>query len=230
MNTPDAYDTLIRRAHLFSALNEEQLAQVKRHMRVIRLAEGERLFDMESRAERFFMVVKGQIKLYRVSLEGNEKVIELVGPGKMFAEAVMFMSRQTYPVNSMAVEESEVLAFDNRSFLELLRASPELCLTLLGEMSMRLHARLNEIDHLTLQNATFRVAHYLCQHLPQPHSDAPQMLQLPAAKNLIASRLAITPETFSRVFHNLSRAGVISVDGRTVTVHDPARLRGYVQD
>ncbi len=220
---PASLDRLLRQCHLFASLDEAQLAQVKAGMRLLQLDEGQRLFDFGQPAERFYMVAAGRIKLFRVSQEGDEKVIEIIGPGKSFAEAVMFMARHHYPVNSAALEPSTVCSFDAQGFLALLRASPQLCLTLLGEMSMRLHARLNEIDSLTLQNATFRVVHYLCDQLDENG----RTIDLSVPKNVIASRVSIKPETFSRILRALTDEGIIRIEGRHIEVLDLVRLQRY---
>jgi CRP-like cAMP-binding protein len=52
-------------------------------------------------------------------------------------------------------------------------------------------------------------------------------IELPATKQVIASRLNLTPETLSRVFHALSGAGLITVSGKQVTIHDIRRLRDH---
>lgn len=224
--TSVAIDRLLRRVHLFSSLDDQQLAQVKHSMRLIKLQPGERLFDFGQPAERFFLVVSGQIKLFRVSAEGNEKIIEIAGPGQLFAEAVMFMDRHHYPVCTAALEAADVLSFDNQGFVDLLRDSTDLCLRLLGDLSMRLHARVNEIDQLTLQNATFRVVNYLAELLPDT-TDEDAVIDLSAPKNVIAARVSIKPETLSRILHNLARVGIIGINGKTIQVHDPVRLRKF---
>ncbi len=222
----DAIDRLMRRTHLFSALDDRQFVEVRRSMRLLTLVEGERLFDFGQKAERFYMVYTGQVKLFRVSPDGNEKVIEIARPGKLFAEAVMFMERRHYPVSTAALEPSQVCSFDNRTFQELLFQSTDLCLALLADMSMRLHARLNEIDHLTLQNATYRVVHYLCELLPESdHHET--VIDLTTPKNVIASQVSIKPETFSRILHNLVKDGIVTIQGRQVLVHDLERLRRF---
>ena len=58
-------------------------------------------------------------------------------------------------------------------------------------------------------------------------SDVPSEIALPTSKQVIASRLNLTPETLSRIFHDLSDAGLISVQGKRITLHDPARLSRY---
>jgi CRP-like cAMP-binding protein len=55
-------------------------------------------------------------------------------------------------------------------------------------------------------------------------NDAPCEIALPTSKQVIASRLNLTPETLSRIFHDLSDAGLITVQGKRVTLHDPLRL------
>lgn len=226
MNIPDSIDRLVRQAPLFSSMDEAQLRQLIDSMRLIRLQEGERLFNLDQTAERFFMVAQGRIKIFRVSQAGNEKVIEIFGPGDLFAEAVMFFEHRHYPVNAEALEPSEVCAFDNQTFLNLLRGSTDLCLKMLGDLSMRLHALVDEIDYLTLQNSTCRVVSYLIDQLPASATDE-VTIDLSVPKSVIASRVSIKPETFSRILHNLVREGIISIHGKTIQVRAIERLRRF---
>lgn len=224
----EATDNELRQIYLFAELNEQQLARVKQGMRTVRLDAGERLFDHGRQADRFYFVRAGQIKLFRLSAGGIEKVIEIMRPGQTFAEAVMFMESHSYPVNAEAIEESRLWSFDNRGFLQILRESGDTCFRLMAGMSQRLHQRLTEIDHLTLQNATFRFVNYLLREIDgTPQTEADVRLGIP--KSVLASRLSIQPETFSRILHNLSREGLISVEGKTIHVHDAHRLQAYGQ-
>lgn len=228
MQAPEAVDTELRRNHLFAGFDDQQMAKVKHSMRVLQLSEGERLFDHGVHADRFFLVRSGQIKLFRLSIDGVEKVIEIVNAGQTFAEAVMFMERQNYPVSAEAIAASEVYSFDNRSFIQLLRDSTDTCFRLIADMSMRLHMRLNEIDHLTLQNATYRLINYLAQQVPEGSATQVE-IALDTPKSIIASRLSIQPETFSRILSNLTKKGIISVHGKQVEIHDLRKLQEYGQ-
>ena len=219
-------DAELRRVYLFNALDAAQLKRVRRAMRALHLAEGERLFDHGQPADRFFLVHTGRIKLYRVSFEGAEKVIEIVPHGHTFAEAVMFMEHQSYPVSAGALAPSVLYSFDNKAFQQLLRDSVDTCFRLLGDMSMRLHARINEINALTLQNATLRLVGYLVRELEAAGGTG--TVELPAAKNVVASCLSVQPETLSRIFHNLGGDGIIRVEGKRIYILDEARLRDYL--
>lgn len=214
---------LLYQHYLFNNFNEAQLSGLTEHIRLLRLGADQLLFQHGDPAERFFLVVSGQIKLFRTTAEGQEKVMELMGPGRSFAEAIMFMEQHRYPVGAQALQDSQLLAVPNQHYLELLRGNPEACFRLLGNLSMRLHQRLNEIDGLTLRNAATRVVRYLLKRLPRNAGDG-AVLQLDVPKQLIASQLGMKPETFSRVLASLGDQGAISVKGRQVVIEKLALL------
>lgn len=211
---------LLHKLHFFEPLNAEQLARVRESTREIRLQAGEFLFSQGDPARHFFMVLEGSLKLFLLSREGEEKVIELVSPDQFFAEAVMFMEHGRYPVNASALTESRLLAFDNHTLLQLLHESRELTLRVLAAMSRRLHALVREIDELTLHNATYRFVTYLLQQ----ERTAGTRVDLPLPKQIIASRLSIKPETLSRILARLREQGLVEVAGDSITLIDEAAL------
>jgi CRP-like cAMP-binding protein len=214
---------LLRQHYLFASFSEAELGQLVEQVRLLRVGAERLLFQHGDPAERFFLVVSGQIKLFRTTPDGQEKVMELMGPGRSFAEAIMFMEQHRYPVSAQALQDSELLAVPNQQYLELLRGNPEACFRLLGNLSMRLHQRLNEIEGLTLRNAATRVARYLLKRLPAGASNG-ATLQLDAPKQIIASQLGMKPETFSRVLGTLVEQGAITVKGRQVIIDNFALL------
>ncbi len=201
---------------LFAQLTPEQLVRVDQHSSWVRLKEGESVFEQGDPVSRFYLVVKGQIKLYRLSPAGNEKVIEVITPGSTFAEALMFQDRPHYPVGAQALTPAELISVDAADFKRMLRESVDTCFLLLGDMSQRLRGLLREIDELSLHSATCRVAASLLQLAPADQDT----YELPVAKQILASCLSITPETFSRILKNLSRQQVVSVKGGHVQILD----------
>jgi len=213
---------------LFAELEEPQLTQVIAASLPVRLEAGEELFSHGQRASRFFILETGTIQLYRLSPAGEEKVIEIIQPQQSFAEAVMFMEGNLYPVSARAIFPCELWGFDMNVFRAALQTSPAVCFRLLGRMSQRLHQLLQEIDQLTLQNATMRVAQYLLRSAPDRNC-ARYRVQWDTPKQVLASRLSVRPETFSRILQQLAQAGTIQVDGKTVEVLDAARLRNWAE-
>jgi len=215
--------------YLFQALDDAQRAAMARVTGRVSLAQGRRLFNQGDEITRFFYVESGRMKLYRLSADGDEKIIDLVGPRQTFAEAVVFMERHSgYPVNAEAVEPTELLGFDAATFLGLLKQSNDSCLALLSIMARRLRFQVNEIDRLALQNSTARFISYMLTPAGDEKIFNGKRVELNVPKNVLASRLSIQPETFSRILSRLSRAGLIKVEKQAVTLLDIDGLRRQV--
>ncbi|MEJ2452781.1 MAG: Crp/Fnr family transcriptional regulator [Candidatus Thiodiazotropha sp.] len=209
---------------LFSHFDEQQLARLQRTVHEVKLQDGQLFFQAGDPASHFFLVLEGQIKLSKLSLQGQEKVIEIIPPGETFAEALMFLEQPTYPVNATAIGKCRLLSFESAPYVETLRGSTETCFRLMADMSMRLKQLINEIEILSLQNANYRLANYLWRRW-QAVNPADDTIELKTPKGVIASRLSITPETFSRTLHGFSEKGIVRVDGNRVTVLDRDALR-----
>ena len=213
----------IRAHHLFAGLAPPQLERVLATCHVEQYRPGQRLFDRGHPAQHFFIVVDGQVNLLLYSRAGEEKIVDILGPGQSFAEAVMFMEGSVYPVSAVAAAESQVAQFSNSEYLSVLRESPDTCLRMLGQLSQRLHMRLREIEYLTLESATHRLVRLIESRLPADRT-GPAEVTLAESRQELASRLSMKPETLSRILRHLSDGGAIVVKGRSVQVPDRARL------
>ena len=214
----------LREHYLFAIMNDSQFDRVLSGIQSLSLAENDHLFHFGDRSRYFYLLKIGQIQLYRLSAGGEEKVIEIIQPGQSFAEAVMFFKFKSYPVSAKAVLDSELWRIDMTTFLSLLQESNELCLSLMGGMSRRLHSAIQDIEQLTLQNASMRVIQLLLQSAPNQIVNH-YSLDWETPKQILASRLSVRPETFSRILQRLSRKGLISVQGKTIEVLDLQALQ-----
>lgn len=212
---------------LFDALDEQQLDSVIKSSRIVSLAAKEILFENGSAASHFYLLKSGQIKLFCLSAEGDEKVIEIINPSQTFAEAIMFLPQQIYPVSAETLKNSELYSFDIKQFRGILEDSKETCFRLLATMGRRLHSKINDINNLTLHNATYRLVVYLLEQLPEG-AMALSSIHLGATKTIIASRLSIQPETFSRILLRMSKQGLIEVQGNDITLLDVDGLRALL--
>jgi len=206
----------LKASHLFSALSDEQLERIRRHSHITDMVEGESLFYQGDDATSFYLLLSGRIKLSLVSPDGKEKVVEIMEQGASFAEALMFMDQPHYPVTATALLPSRVIVVNSREFKRMLRESVDTCFLLMGAMSYRLRGLIREIDALSLDTGTVRTVSYLLRHAP---ADASRF-ELEIAKSVIASRLSVKPETFSRILKNLHEREIVSIEGRKVTIHD----------
>ncbi len=218
----------LKDAYLFSNLDEEQLIRVQAMAQETLLEDGQTLFHAGDEAKRFFLVTDGKMKLSRLALNGNEKVIEVISSGFTFAEALMFADRPRYPVRASAIGNTLVMGFDSEAFKALLRESVDTCFRLMADMSLRLRHLIKEIDDLTLQTATGRVAGFLFGEYVYK-GETRGVFELDMPKGVLASRLSVKPETFSRILHNFIDQGLVMVQGARVEILDAEGLREHAE-
>lgn len=216
---------------LFQQLEPAQIALVADATREQRLQKGEMLFQKGDVPRGFYFVVYGQIKLAFPSAHGNEKVIDIIGARQSFGEAVMFMD-SPYPVFAESLTDTLLLHISSDSIFDLLNRDTRFARAMLAGMSIRLHSLVQDVESYSLRSSTQRVIGYLLQQCPNVDDSADQTdckveIELPTSKHVIASRLNLTPETLSRIFHDLSNAGLLNVHGKHIEISSQRRLREY---
>jgi len=174
----------------------------------------------------FHVVVYGQVKLGFTSPQGIEKVVEIIRPGQSFGEALMFLDK-AYIVFAQALDDSMLLHVAKHAVFEELGPNP-FGRRMIAGLARRLHGLVRDVEAYTLRSGAERVIGYLLRDVPDEEASAgaPMEVNLTPGKSVIASRLNMTPEHFSRILHDLAASGLIEVDGRTIRILDLARLRG----
>ncbi|MBF0255057.1 MAG: Crp/Fnr family transcriptional regulator [Gammaproteobacteria bacterium] len=214
---------ILHNHRLFKSLSPDLLRRASLGASIQELAKGEHLFEQGDPADAFYYLIEGQVKLSRLSPEGDEKILEVTTPGSTFAEALMFKRVPIYPVAAQALKKSRLLRVNSVNYYAVLAESPQSCLTLLADLSVRLHALVNEIDKLTLHNAACRIAGYLLTRIPVDGLE----YELDIPKLVLASRLAVKPETFSRIIKQLCAEDLIRVKGNHIRILDLQGLRDF---
>lgn len=217
---------LLRANALFVALDDARFERLAGATQLVYLEPGQLLFQRGDPAHAFFMVASGQVKLFLQSRAGDEKIVELEHPGQCFGEAIMFMQGAAYPVGAVATEETTVVSIPAREYLQLLREDTTTCLRMLAALSARLHGKIREIEELTLENAGERLARHLLRRA-SADSEGRLRVHFEETRQMLASQLAIKPETLSRLIRSLSEAGLIEPEGRDIVIRDAGRLRAH---
>jgi CRP-like cAMP-binding protein len=196
-----------------------------------RFARGEAIFHMGEPCEEFHVAVTGQVKLYAVSPAGQEKVVEIVGPGGSFAEALMFTG-QSYIINAQSLSDTLLLSVKKAAVVAEIERDPRLAMRMLAGLSRRLHGLVQDVQGYALHSGVQRVIGYLLRGVSTDDSVGSEAItvSLPVSKSVVASRLSLTPEYFSRVLHELEAAGLIEIDKRDIVIRDARRLAQYPSD
>lgn len=227
MSIDPKFQEALRQNALFKDLPERDFSQVLTHTVLCNLKADDVLFRQQQTANDFFMLVSGQIKLSLLSAEGTEKVVDIINAGNTFAEAVIFKGMMGYPVNAVAIPNSEVLRISAETYTDILHNSPETCIKVMACLSLRLHKLMGEIDRLSLHNATYRLISYLLENIPEEKTERTEV-NLSIPKHVVASRISVTPETLSRTLKRLCQDGLLEVHDSHIVLVNPVKLRKMV--
>lgn len=214
----------LARLPLFDELAPAELEQIGRATADLHVAKGEIIFRRGDPCTGFHIVIYGQVKLAFVSAEGNEKVVEIIGPGHSFGEALMFMEKP-YIVTSQALADTLLLHVPKTVIFDGLERDPKFARKMLAGLSRRLHGLICDVEAYSLSSGTQRVIGYLLKEAERAEDGG--RVHLEVSKVVLSSRLNLTPEHFSRILHDLSARKMISVEGRDITILDIERLRNY---
>ena len=218
-------EALLTHVPLFNELEPDEIARVARGTREVNVARGDVLFHKGDASTGFHLIVYGQVKLAFTSAQGSEKVVDIVGQGQSFGEAVMFMDKP-YMVSAQALSDSRLLHISKTVILGELERDPKLGRKMIAGLSMRLHHLITDVESYSLHSGRQRIIGYLLRDNLERGAKA-LTVTLSTSKGIIASRLNLTQEHFSRILHELSERGLIVVQGRKITIPDIEKLREY---
>lgn len=187
---------------------------VKPITKIITLENKYTLFNENEKADFFYYVINGNIKLSKISHDGKEIIIRIVHNNEIFAEAVLY-GRNTYPVNAVSINKTYLLAISISGFKELCFTNQEFMLKLFITMSHQLRYFVDMVNDLTSADTTSRLLKYLYNLKEKTGSST---ITLPISKRDLAMLLGAAPETVSRIFTKLQNDGVISFNGKEITI------------
>jgi CRP-like cAMP-binding protein len=214
---------VVREAPLFADLADAELSALLATATAMSYPEATHLFSTGDEADGFFAVVSGTVRLYVLSNDGAESIIDFVQPPLTFAEAAIFASRR-FPLNAEASAGTRLIKFGRTAFLRRLRETPALALKMLSSLYAWQLRLMGEAWQLKARTPAQRLAWYLVCLCGDAEGAA--KVSLPHPKHLIAGRIGITPESLSRALTRLADLGLV-VGGDTIAIRDVAALRRY---
>ena len=189
---------------LFSELDDDHLETLARIAVPKRITKKAVLFREGEEARGFFLLLKGKIKLIKVSPTGKEQILHFVQRGQSFAEAALYMDR-TYPATAEAIEESELFFIPREGLSEAMTSHPGLAMNLIAHLARYLQLLTRKVEELSLMDATSRLA----QHLLGNMEPVTGLVRLGAGKGQTASSLGMAVETFSRTLTKFKEEGMV---------------------
>lgn len=223
----DAADfAVVRRNMLFRNIDEALARDIVGDRAPRAFAKGQVLFLQGDRVDGLHLVVSGWVKLYRATEDGVDTVVAIHGPGQSFGEAAALLGAPAH-AGAEAATEARVLTIDIERVRARLTADPDIAFRMLASASMHLRVMVEELERLKSLPATRRIAGFLIDLAGDARG--PVELEFPYEKTLIAGRLGMTPESFSRALATLRQRGV-TVTRDAVEIASLARLENFARE
>ncbi len=194
---------------LFSGLSKEKLISFAALSSLKNYKKGQLIFSEGDEARGFFIVKYGLVRVYKISINGREQTLHILGPGEPFGEVAVFIGLD-YPAHAMALQDCQALFFPKDRFVKAIKEHPELALAMMGVLAMRLRTFSTMIENLSLKEVPQRLAAYLMALAAgRGVGMTKNEVKLAVTKNLLSTILGTSPETLSRVFKKMEGRGIL---------------------
>jgi CRP/FNR family transcriptional regulator len=206
---------------LFEGLPAVQIERLSSIATQSTFMRGRTIFSEGEEADGFYVVMRGRVKIFKVSSGGKEQVLHVVGFQEPFGEVPVFAGGR-FPAHAEALDDTVALFFPRPAFVRLIENDPSLAMNMLALLSRRLRQFAGLIEGLSLKEVPGRLAAYLVYLSDRSGGDA--AVELDISKALLANILGTIPATLSRILAKMASEGLITVRGRKITLRDRKRL------
>lgn len=191
---------------------------------IVSYSKGKKLVVKGDALDSMFVLIGGEVRMYIPLPGGQERVVGMLAPGQSFGEGALELGIAS-PYTAMATKSSQLLRIEGGAFRRELHKSTKLLGKILAICAQRLIGLMTDLEVCAQRTSIQRVSCYLSQFQPDPATPVFSVL-LEGRKMDIATRLGLTPETFSRVLGFLEGQGLLRAKGRQIDILDGIRLRG----
>jgi CRP-like cAMP-binding protein len=218
-------EEVVRRAPLFTALDEAAAGSLRASMDSVKIAKGSILFKEGDEGEHLYVIVDGKLKLGTSSGDGRENLLSILGPGEMFGELSLF-DPGPRTSTATAVTDARLLSLSHEKVIPWLKQNPEVSLQLLTRLSQRLRRTNEAVGDLVFSDVPGRVAKALIDLGDRFGKTTPEGLLVnhDLTQEELAQLVGASRETVNKALADFAGRGWLKLDGRSVLIADVDRL------
>jgi CRP/FNR family transcriptional regulator len=217
------YASLMAHVPLFQGLTGGAFHMLEGILVECRFARGENIFTEGSESTGFYIILRGRVKVYKLSPEGKEQILHIARSNELLG-AVPAFSGNPYLAHADALEKTQTFFFPRKGFLALIKREPSVVMNMMANLSMRLQHFTRLIEDLSLKEVPGRLAAYLLFFCDR--TGCGNSLEMDISKG--QSLLGTIPETLSRILRRLSEKNIIQVRGRKISLLNKKALQDIV--
>ena len=211
---------------LFASVSERSVEQLAQTALILDYKTGQPVFRAAQKARDFYIVIAGQVRIYKISPKGDEQTLHIYGPGDTFGEAVM-LAGVNYPAFAQMTQEGTLLVISRAALVGEITRDPELALRMMAGLAGKLREFASLIEQLSLKEVPARLAAVLLNEARRHDTNA---FRLDRTKREMAAQIGTVPETLSRTLAKMKAQGIIKVDGSRFTILDMDALEAMAQE
>lgn len=206
-------------------ISGSDLAEFQKIKRTLEYAPHQTVFYEGHLCLGLYLLCSGKVKLTRSSTRGRRQIVRILGPGELIEKHV-FGERALHEVTCETLEPSQVCVIDKERYLAVIRGNPQLAIKLIQLLSNEVGVNMDHLDQFTFKSARERLAGLLLElgdRFGKKHDDQVRV-GLTLKREEVAEMAGITVETAIRLLGDFRDEGVLTIDGRTITLLNPDRL------
>lgn len=204
---------------IFSDLSDSTLNTISQKMVARSYDKGKMILLEDAAGETFFIMTKGTVKVTRLSDDGREVILAILGEGDFFGE-MSLLDGEGRSANIVAIDDSDVLTLSRGDFLDILESFPKIAISFLEELARRLRKSDQQIESLSLSDADKRIGMVLSrlsEELGMIKQGNVTIKNFPYQQD-IANMAGTSRETVSRTLKVLEDNGYVGRKGRDLTI------------
>jgi len=213
--------SLLESVPIFSDLSKSDLSKISDRMTQRTFTKNQMILLEDDLGQTFFVISKGSVKITRLSDDGREVILAMLGEADFFGE-MSLLDGDGRSANVVALEASEVLTLARNEFLDILEKYPKISICLLEELTHRLRKSDQQIESLSLSDVEQRIGITLirlAEELGTIKQGSVTITNLPFQQD-IANMAGTSRETVSRTFKLLEEKGLLSRQGRHLVIYN----------
>ena len=207
---------------LFSGLDKNYFQLICKAAHKYDIPKGDCLFTQGELAESVYIIKQGIFKILRVTEEGEEAIIQIIGPGELIAETGLFQKDTIHLVTAMALEDSKACGIGRDTFKKVIQDNPDLAWQIIESLNNRLYGTLEQITELNTLTTRDKVLGLFIR-LARQHGEPCQngtRIALRLTQQEIANLVGATRVMVSRALQELTANNQLERDQKYYILKD----------
>lgn len=216
----------LKKIPIFGTLNASDMEEVKPYLIPAKFRKKEVIFSEGDPSDWLYVVIKGKVKITKLSQSGREIILEIISPMDFFG-GVAVMRGFPYPANAVAMDDAELLKISRSNLMRVLDRFPNLMYCMAMNIGDRIKGSHEALKNIAVEKVESRIASMLIKLADKAGSktDGCVTIDMKLTKQDIAEMVGTTVETSIRTMSKFKKLGIVSEKGGKITIKDIHKLK-----